>query len=948
MAANGQVMEAVCSMQNQDVVAATAERVKNALSTIVGPLPVPPPPPMLNNVLQNENQILQQEHSISNSNNITSQAKRKIKRKKPESVDKNIPANVTVKNRFKHSKPMLSPSSSPVSALSSIAQNYTSVNNHLPMMTPATTIMITQQSQHLLSSLVNHTNHATSSSVPLFQTISPPMKVIGAHLPVTVHNSHVQNTSFPCPFCSSTNTKVIGSSHTKCLSCHRQYVAVTAKPNEILSPAAFYGNVQQRATNAAQTTNGSPKPSAKRTSTNKVCGKSKKKKAVEMVMVDLVSSDEEEKASNRVESTSNTTTTSTTPSQLAHTTNNGNNTEAMNPKASVLVPVPTSSETPSSSKIPPLNKTPPPAHDQIGILPFDKSEGEFKFTCNKAMFGELYGHTLLPTRVANSRIYLSLECVIYRDEQPVSEKYTLSVGHNDVQQVLLYFGHSPSFLAIETSSRFAEVACRRIGRSVLVPGSNDPKKRYIILALKSAFKIEKEVLSEINYLLLHLTSWAKVKLLSLSEAILVIQQANLDVCQKELYYTKPTKPKGPVETRLIFPFPPKTGGIPVTTEDEACLEEGVYLNDIIIDFYLKYLFEEVLSEEQRQKTYMFNSYFYKRLTQKQGKFSPEQMHNHVKKWTRNVDIFQKDFIIIPVNENCHGYLVIICYPGNTVNNTVLDEKDEEEEDEDFEDFVKEEESLEVVKIPSESSVIATTAGVTTSTVTTVSNTAAVESITAPVENITGVNPDAVVSHSSNEIVENHLPQVASTTLPTSINPQCTEASVSTSTSIEPVNAVSSPNDNEVKPAELPPALVESPPIKEKVIPKQAYELDNLSRPCVLIFDSLVGSGHSKVFTNIRHYLTQEWLTRKKGLPQKIFDKTTMKGCYPKVPRQNNDCDCGVFLLQYVQSFFTMPIKNYRIPVHLESWFTLELVASKRKETLALISTLAEKYVKTKR
>jgi len=228
------LIPAVCSIQNQDAIAA---HVKSALSTIVGPLPMPPlPPPMLNNVLQNENR---------------------------------------------------------------------------------------------LSSLVNNTNHAISSSVPLFQTIPPPMKVIGAHLPVTVHNSHLQNTSLPCPFCSSTNTKVIGSSHTKCISCNRQYVAVTMKPNKVLSPAAFHGNVQQRSKNAGQATNGSPKSSEKRTSTNKICRKSKKKKAVEMV--DLVSSDEEEKASNKL-------------------------------------------------KISPLNKTPALADDQIGILTFDKSKG--KFTCN--------------------------------------------------------------------------------------------------------------------------------------------------------------------------------------------------------------------------------------------------------------------------------------------------------------------------------------------------------------------------------------------------------------------------------------------------------------------------------------------------------------------------------------------------------------------------------------
>lgn len=41
--------------------------------------------------------------------------------------------------------------------------------------------------------------------------------------------------------------------------------------------------------------------------------------------------------------------------------------------------------------------------------------------------------------------------------------------------------------------------------------------------------------------------------------------------------------------RLIqFPPPPMKGGITVTMEDLQCLDSGQYLNDVIIDFYLKY------------------------------------------------------------------------------------------------------------------------------------------------------------------------------------------------------------------------------------------------------------------------------------------------------------------------------------------------------------------------
>lgn len=34
-----------------------------------------------------------------------------------------------------------------------------------------------------------------------------------------------------------------------------------------------------------------------------------------------------------------------------------------------------------------------------------------------------------------------------------------------------------------------------------------------------------------------------------------------------------------------------------------------------------------------------------------------------------------------------------------------------------------------------------------------------------------------------------------------------------------------------------------------------------------------------------------------------FDKPTMKGATPGCPQQSNSSDCGVYVLQYIESFF---------------------------------------------
>ena len=68
--------------------------------------------------------------------------------------------------------------------------------------------------------------------------------------------------------------------------------------------------------------------------------------------------------------------------------------------------------------------------------------------------------------------------------------------------------------------------------------------------------------------------------------------------------------------------------------------------------------------------------FYKRLTQVPDKISEmnsyekdeslsktQIRHMRVKGWSKKVDLFSKDMIIIPICENSHWYLVIVIKPG---------------------------------------------------------------------------------------------------------------------------------------------------------------------------------------------------------------------------------------------------------------------------------------------
>jgi Ulp1 family protease len=51
----------------------------------------------------------------------------------------------------------------------------------------------------------------------------------------------------------------------------------------------------------------------------------------------------------------------------------------------------------------------------------------------------------------------------------------------------------------------------------------------------------------------------------------------------------------------------------VSIYDYFTLEEGEYLNDSIINFHLRWLFEERLKPEDRKDVHIFSSHFYTKL-----------------------------------------------------------------------------------------------------------------------------------------------------------------------------------------------------------------------------------------------------------------------------------------------------------------------------------------------
>ena len=115
-------------------------------------------------------------------------------------------------------------------------------------------------------------------------------------------------------------------------------------------------------------------------------------------------------------------------------------------------------------------------------------------------------------------------------------------------------------------------------------------------------------------------------------------------------------------------------------------------------------------------------------------------------------------------------------------------------------------------------------------------------------------------------------------------------------------------------------------ITEKILNayKKKIKVRRIKQPCILIFDSLRTKSRAKVAATLREYLHCEYKS-KIGDKERNFSVENLPGCCPKVPQQDNSSDCGVYLLQYIESFFENPLHTYELPYFEEietpgKWF----------------------------
>ncbi|KAK5119891.1 hypothetical protein LTR85_007217 [Meristemomyces frigidus] len=334
--------------------------------------------------------------------------------------------------------------------------------------------------------------------------------------------------------------------------------------------------------------------------------------------------------------------------------------------------------------------------------------------------------------------------------------------------------------------------------------------------------------------------------------------------------TKPVKERVPSPSperwsRVHNPKPwlhsvvyPPSGARRVTVEygDLERLDEGQFLNDNLVSFALRRI-EEDMAPEHKDSVHFFNSFFYPSFTTKNGK----KVFNYdaVKRWTKNKDIFSVPYIVVPICIDLHWFVAIICNLPNLSRKLAAADEEYEPPQEvtvlpDPEEAEEIEGSTEVVDADAQE---------------------------GPTRDETAAMHKLSLSDTGKGAAETEVSEAGEVGLPER-DAGADDTNQKTSGTNSRTSTGSSKRSK-----------------KKGAPPARKFDPD---MPAIVTLDSF-GNTHGAEVRNLKDYLKAEaGAKRGMDLDREMLQGVTAKG----IPEQTNFCDCGVYLIGYVEQFAANP------------------------------------------
>ncbi|KAK3373813.1 hypothetical protein B0T24DRAFT_624687 [Lasiosphaeria ovina] len=306
----------------------------------------------------------------------------------------------------------------------------------------------------------------------------------------------------------------------------------------------------------------------------------------------------------------------------------------------------------------------------------------------------------------------------------------------------------------------------------------------------------------------------------------------------------------------------------VDKDDIPRLDEGQCLNDNLIGFGLRYLFDKLASrnEDPNKRVYLHNSFFYEKLRSTKSKIN----YDGVKSWTAKVDLLSYDYIIVPVNEHYHWWVAIICNPGKLDPSSLKD------------------------PIPG-------------------ANVRNGHNLDGGKEDIRGAGEEATSELETIEAPKGQFSNSPRDSAAAGINQLSIESPLGSDTAAPVTNTADDNSDIVEVPASEARAESDLFPARGKAKhgrkssgpPPRKYDIGD---PRIITLDSL-GSSHTQATASLKHYLVAEFADKRGITITDVPSPLGMKAI--NIPEQNNFCDCGVYLLGYIQEFVQDPDRFIR-------------------------------------